>query len=80
MRHQLLTDSEGCLHLINCKITKTQLLAGLAVVFPGLKSPLAIFDPQGNQVCTLQIPEAFQKVCTSAAEIEVVFDKYTPPE
>ncbi|HEY9629372.1 MAG TPA: hypothetical protein V6C84_18875 [Coleofasciculaceae cyanobacterium] len=75
MKHKLLVNESGTLHLINCKLTKQTLIVGLACIEGQLPEKVDLLtDDKKEYVCTIKLSEAFQQVITSAAERDVNFD------
>ncbi|HEY9699103.1 MAG TPA: hypothetical protein V6D10_17720 [Trichocoleus sp.] len=75
MRYKILSDPDERVVCINNKLTDKTLHVGLVYLEAGLPEAIALQDPITQQtICTVQIPSAFQKIRTVAAEVEIILD------
>ncbi len=59
--YDYLYDASGLVYLINCEVTKTRVLSGLANYGPSLPPSITLYSPEHKEVCKVKIPEGVQR-------------------
>lgn len=74
MKHRLLTNPSESFYLVDCKINKNELSAGLALIDGDQPQKVELYDDKKEYVCTINLPTPFQQIGTNIAEPKVVFE------